>query len=171
MRTFSGLCIASLLSACIIVPVPVSVPVRADALPLPDASCAAPADLPRINAGIRAATNRFRAGIGRAALSHDSRLDHAAQAHACELAARGGELTHTGANGSNSFQRVQSAGFPARLVAENLAWGRMSAEGVVDAWAGSPGHRANMSHPRVEKIGTGVAQGPRGPVWVQVMAK
>lgn len=146
-------------------------PTTAPTGPLPDAGCARPADTAALAQGITRATSAFRAAQGLGGLSYDRRLEQAAQAHACELAARGGELTHAGLNGSNSFSRAQSAGFPARLIAENLAWGRFSAQGVVDGWAGSPDHRANMMHPRIEKIGVGVANGPRGPVWVQVMGR
>lgn len=138
---------------------------------LPSTNCAKPADTARLSRDIARATTAFRAGLGLGALSYDDRLAVAAQAHACELAARGGELTHAGLDGSTSFARAQRAGFPARLIAENLAWGRFDAQGVVDGWAGSPGHRANMVHPRIERIGVAVANGPRGPVWVQVMGR
>lgn len=167
IKTTVALFTSLALTAC----VAVSTAPPVDTGTLPSTSCAKPAGAAQLSRDIARATTAFRTGLGLGALSYDNRLAVAAQAHACELAVRGGELTHAGLDGSTSFARAQRAGFPARLVAENLAWGRFDAEGVVNGWAGSPGHRANMMHPRIEKIGVAVVEGRRGPIWVQVMGR
>lgn len=56
-----------------------------------------------------------------------------------------------------------------RGVGENLALGYTVANRTVSAWMDSPGHRANLLNRRFRRIGTGVAQGPRGRVTVQLM--
>lgn len=161
---FAAACLA--LASCA-----VSAPPPMDTGSLPSTSCDRPANTAALGPQVLQATTQFRRSQGLGPLTWNARLAVAAQAHACELAARGVDLTHAGADGSNSFQRAQRAGFPARLVAENLAWGRFTAQQVVDGWAGSPEHRKNMMHPRIEKMGLGVANGPKGPIWVQVMAR
>lgn len=134
------------------------------------AGCEVPQDVRAMQNTILARTNAARTAQGLAPLSMDARLSRAAQTHACDLAARGNLLTHRGSDGTNSFDRAKRAGFPARLVAENTAWGRMSAAQISAGWLASPKHYNNMMHPRVQRMGLGVAVGPKGPSWVQVLA-
>jgi len=44
-------------------------------------------------------------------------------------------------------------GCHATVVAENLAYGNVSAAKIVDAWMASPGHRANILDGRLNRIG------------------
>lgn len=129
------------------------------------ASCAMPGQVAQMRDLQATQINQLRAGAGLPALRRDARLEQAAQLHACFLA-QTGEMSHRGQGGSNSMARARASGFPARLVAENLAFGYRDAARVVNLWYGSPGHHRNMMHPRVSQYGVGVAEGPRGPMWV-----
>ena len=96
--------------------------------------------------------NEYRRARGLAPLVPDARLFEAADRIAFDLAARG-VLDHTGSDGSTGGIRVQAAGYARTMSAENLAAGQTGAEGVVEAWAGSPGHRANLLSGRLRHAG------------------
>jgi Uncharacterized protein with SCP/PR1 domains len=54
------------------------------------------------------------------------------------------------------------------LVGENLAYGQLSPEEVVEAWMGSPPHRATILNPTYTSIGIGFYQTSDGtPFWCQ----
>ncbi|HET7474716.1 MAG TPA: CAP domain-containing protein, partial [Dermatophilaceae bacterium] len=44
---------------------------------------------------------------------------------------------------------------PAGTAAENLSRASVSPREVIDAWLGSPGHRANLLDPELKEIGVG----------------
>ncbi|WP_380171153.1 CAP domain-containing protein [Kineococcus sp. DHX-1] len=113
-------------------------------------------------------TNAARAAVGCAPLVLDPALETAAEAHSAEMAATG-TMTHTGADGSSPRTRLAAVGaFPVRT-AENVAYG-YDADGVVDAWLASPGHRANLLDCRLASVGIAEAPGAAGTYWTQVFA-
>jgi uncharacterized protein YkwD len=70
-------------------------------------------------------------------------LGRAAQGQAQHLA-RLGELTHTGADGSNVGQRLTAQGFAWGAAGENAAAGMDSVPGALAQWMSSPGHCRNL---------------------------
>ena len=113
-------------------------------------------------------TNAARAAVGCAPLVLDPALEVAAVRHTAEMAATG-TMSHTGADGGSPRTRLAAAGaFPA-LTAENVAHG-YDADGVVDAWLASPGHRANLLDCRLASVGIAEAPGAAGTYWTQVFA-
>ncbi|KXN70258.1 SCP-domain-containing protein [Conidiobolus coronatus NRRL 28638] len=62
-------------------------------------------------------------------------------------------MTHTGSNGSTLINRFDTADYPSRYVAENVAWNQRSVAEVVQAWVNSPGHYANMINPSYTEFG------------------
>lgn len=127
-------------------------------------------------AALQAAVNTARATHGRSPLTLDDRLSMAAgwQAGDC---ARLGRLTHTGADGSNPWQRIARAGYPYRDPAqaqENAAAGWTSgpagpgdgfvADQAVDGWLHSPPHRETLLGDW-DHLGAGRAQGRDGTVY------
>ena len=63
---------------------------------------------------------------------------------------------------------ISHDGLPSGL-GENLAAGFPTASSVMEAWAGSPGHAANMAAPQYQEVGLAVCYGaPYGTYWVQV---
>jgi len=99
-------------------------------------------------------------------------LTSVAQRRSAEMAGRG-ELEHTGADGSSPADRVERAGYVARVVAENIAGGVQNAGEAVQGWLDSPGHCANIMDPRFTEMGLGFAVNPSAPLqiyWTQLLA-
>jgi uncharacterized protein YkwD len=107
---------------------------------------------------------RTKAGCG--ALTTDSRLATAAQAHSADMAANN-YFSHTGRNGSDVSDRVEAAGYRWSAVGENIAKGQPTPAAVMQAWMNSSGHRANILNCRFRNIGIGLANAGRSPVWTQ----
>lgn len=92
-------------------------------------------------------------------LRHDDRLQRAADAHAEDMV-DSGFFEHVNLDGVRPAQRMRRSGYRGRLMAENLALGegdRGAPASMFDDWMHSPGHRANIVHPRLREIGIGIA--------------
>lgn len=117
-----------------------------------------------------ALTNAQRLAAGCSRLVWDDRLALAAQRHAGDMARRN-YFEHVSPRGQSPMDRAREAGFPGD-VGENLAAGYATAQDVVHAWMGSPGHRANIVQCRFTLIGVSYldqvipSKTARG-VWVQ----
>jgi hypothetical protein len=93
-------------------------------------------------------------------LTNDARAEEglgAVRADACagsQAAARAEALLAAPALAHAPLEPVLAAcgGFSA---AENLARGPWTPQGMVDAWLASPGHRANLLDPRLDRLGVG----------------
>ena len=174
------------LSGCIVIPVPDSTAARLPlavrigggdqgAAPKPralpaSARCTPAAEREDYATRVIAGTNALRAAQGLPALRRSALLDAAAQAQACDNAARD-QLTHRGSDGSTVFGRVRGTGYPAARATENAGQGFAgSPEQMLAFWKASPGHRANLLDPAVTEIGFGLAQGAK-PAWVLVAAR
>lgn len=116
-----------------------------------NAVSAPPAD---ITNQIIALTNQFRQQNGLPPVSFNSRLTSAAQTHTQNMALQD-FVSHTGADGSSSGQRVSATGYSWSVVAENIAAGYLTAADVVKGWIDSPGHRENLLNRDVTEIGVG----------------
>ena len=114
-----------------------------------------------------ALTNEERAAHGCGALTQHAALTEAARGHSNDMATRN-EMTHQGANGSDTGDRLKQVGYPASSWAENVAYGQPTPEEVVDAWMASPGHRANILDCGLAEIGVGHVVNKQGvPYWTQ----
>jgi uncharacterized protein YkwD len=76
-------------------------------------------------------------------LTLDDQLTEAARLHAEDMAQRQ-EMTHEGADGSTSADRVKRAGYRYVKTGENVARGQGTVAEVVQAWMESEGHRENI---------------------------
>ncbi|MCK7574608.1 MAG: CAP domain-containing protein [Chromatiales bacterium] len=92
------------------------------------------------------------------ALTPDSRLQAAAQAHA-DWMAQASAVSHTGEGGSAWTDRANAAGYAGSYVGENIAAGPMTAEQVMTAWMASPAHHANIVRAAYRDIGVGIVSG------------
>ena len=132
------------------------------------------ADLDWVRRELLAASNRARAAAGLPVLHAAARLDAAAQAHA-DAMRRDGFYGHGDSTGSSPRRRAEQAGYRPTVVAENIARGYYTPEGVIERWLESEGHRANLLSPLVEEVGFGRSVDPTGEsdqiLWVQVLAK
>jgi uncharacterized protein YkwD len=104
--------------------------------------------------------NAERAARGLAPLAWEDRLASSAGSYAGYMASAD-FFSHTGADGSDVVQRVETAGYTGwSFLGENLAAGQTSPERVVQAWMNSPVHRANVLAVDACEIGIGKAQNP-----------
>ena len=104
-----------------------------------DVSAATPEIAERILLNL---VNRERAARGIPALQKDERLGRIARSSARKMR-EAGRIAHRSPDGTGPGDRVAAAGYPARLLAENLAKG----EGVLrvhESLMGSPAHRTAM---------------------------
>ncbi|MFF7366804.1 CAP domain-containing protein [Streptomyces tricolor] len=108
--------------------------------------------------------NAERAKAGCQALTLNSALTKAAQAHSEDMAAHR-NMSHTGSDGSNPGDRITRAGYAWSTYGENVAYGYSTAEQVMAGWMSSPGHRANILNCSFKEIGVGLAQ--PGSYWTQ----
>lgn len=103
-------------------------------------------------------------------LEDSAPLQRAALTHARDLASSG-RLDHEGSDGSLPADRATQAGYAWSAVAENVAVGATTAEGVVKLWLDSPGHCANLMGDHYTETGVAFAFDPSSgsrTYWVQV---
>lgn len=103
-------------------------------------------------------TNRERSEKDIPVLQRNSLLDQAAQMKAQDMAANG-YYAHVSPDGTTPMHWVGKAGYKYLIIGENLVVNRTDAEQVVDAFMGSPGHRANILRSDFTEVGIGVANG------------
>lgn len=113
---------------------------------------------------------RRAARLGR--LATHPRLAAAAHAHAFDMADYR-YFAHTDREGGGVFTRARRAGYfpPERgyMIAENIAYGNVCVEAIVQGWMDSPGHRQNILTPDFVDTGIAHAAGADGLIyWVQV---
>jgi uncharacterized protein YkwD len=105
-------------------------------------------------------------------LAMSAALMAAASVHSLDIAARG-ELSHDGADGSSSGDRMTRAGYTWAVSGENVAAGQRDADAVVAAWLESPGHCSTLMDARFTETGVAFALAPgKNPAvyWTQVFA-
>ena len=109
--------------------------------------------------------NAVRAAHGLGTLTPSSALARSAAAHARSMATYG-YFTHESRNGTSFSQRIERVYTPRSgtwTVGENLAtFGNTTptATAIVDAWMGSPEHRANLLRGSFREAGIGVMFNP-----------
>lgn len=109
----------------------------------------------RLESDIIDKTNEMRAENGLGMLVYDSDLSAAALAHAKNMY-ENSFFTHASDNGESFGTRVNKyTGGKYTMIAENIANGRLDADGVVNLWMNSPGHRANILNENYKHIGVG----------------
>ncbi|HBU15204.1 MAG TPA: CAP domain-containing protein [Gemmobacter sp.] len=166
-------CLSALvLSGCIIIPIPVSRDTIGDPGPAPaTASCPRVSTANTAEKQIIQRINSFRASNALPPVRQNSKLSAAAQAHACDNAARG-LYSHDGSDGSTLAHRLKRGGYAYATGVENTGLGFADApDRMATFWENSPKHRANLLNPKVTEAGLGLAQGGKGPAWVLVMAR
>jgi hypothetical protein len=95
---------------------------------------------------------RAQAGVGR--LDWDSSLADAALQHCLRMAAEG-PISHQYNGEPDLSTRTAQAGARYSVIEENVAMGP-SADTIHEEWMHSPGHRANLLSPDVDRVGIAV---------------
>jgi uncharacterized protein YkwD len=117
--------------------------------------------------------NHERTTAGCRALTPKQTLIQLALGHSQDLAVHR-FIGHAGSDGRSPAQRVQDAGYQFRMVAENVAAGRLTPESAVQGWMKSPEHRANILNCALRDSGVGVVEAPDDPTcgiyWTQLFA-
>jgi uncharacterized protein YkwD len=98
--------------------------------------------------------NKARAAQGAPLLTWDPALAAAALAHCRRMAAEG-EISHRYGDEPDLSERAGKAGAHFSLIEENVALGS-TAPRIHDGWMNSPGHRANLLNPSVDRVGIAV---------------
>jgi uncharacterized protein YkwD len=92
--------------------------------------------------------------------------------HASDMAVHG-YFDHRDLTGQSPADRVRAVGYREKLVGENIAYGPITVEEVVQGWLHSPDHCENIMDPRFVEMGLGMATGRTsraGLYWVQLLA-
>jgi uncharacterized protein YkwD len=113
-------------------------------------------------------TNEFRAQEGRKKVAPNGRLLAAARYFAGYVA-KTGNFSHE-ADGTTPAARARQQGYEYCIVSENIAHRYSSAgfatrelaQGFVEGWKNSPGHRRNMLEPDVTETAVAVVRGKPG---------
>lgn len=108
------------------------------------------------------AINAYRQQSGAAPVRLDGGLAGAALSHSRTMASTN-NFSHDA--GGSFGQRM--AGIGARGAVENIAMGQRSIPEVMQSWANSPGHAANMRNPNMRRMGIAKV----GPYWTLIMAQ
>jgi len=104
-------------------------------------------------------------------LTWNTRLEAAAAQQALWLAPRN-ELTHAGPGGGRVGARVRAAGYEPGRVSENLALGQPDIDMLMQDWASSEDHCANLMDPGVHEVALACWHAAeRQPLWVLVLAR
>ncbi len=98
------------------------------------------------------------------ALRWSDTLTQAAQAHSLDMQANN-FFSHTGFNGSTLTQRINATGYAWSAIAENIAAGQATMNGVVDGWMASDGHCANLMNPNLVDMGLVCVSGAAGNMY------
>jgi len=109
--------------------------------------------------------NAQRTAQGLSPLRENARLSRAARDHAADMVAKG-YFSHTGADGSQFFERAMDAGYNCPA-AENIASGQQTEVEVVGSWMNSAGHRRNILLSDARDFGIGRVDN----VWVLLLGR
>ncbi|MEX2196924.1 MAG: CAP domain-containing protein [Thermoleophilaceae bacterium] len=125
----------------------------------------------QIDRSIVCLLNAERGARGLRSLRTNRRLSAGARVHATDMVRRQ-FFAHVSPDGDSVDDRLRDARYIRRdrafVVGENLGWGAggsATPDAIVQAWMGSPSHRANILHPRYKEIG--IATTPGSPVGEQ----
>lgn len=93
--------------------------------------------------GLLSGTNAARSANGLTPLSLHSQLNSSAQAKAQDMANKD-YWAHVSPDGTEPWYFFDQAGYSYVRAGENLAYGFMTSQGVIDGWMNSASHRANV---------------------------
>ena len=96
-------------------------------------------------------------------------LARLARSHAEDMCRRD-YVGHVDPDGVGPKQRFDAQGIDARAIAENVALGQRTPFQVHDGWMHSAGHRKNILHPALRRIGVAVRWCDGRPYWAQMFA-
>jgi len=122
-------------------------------------------NLELVRAAILCLHNQIRTQAGLPGLKDNAKLRKAALGQSNDMVANG-YFDHTSLEGDTFVDRILAAGYAKRndgwTLGENLAWGTgdlSTAQGVMNAWMNSAGHKANIVKKAYREVGIGIRLG------------
>ena len=119
----------------------------------------------QIRAAVLCLHNQIRQQHNLPLLKENAKLRKAAAGHSADMVDEG-YFDHTTPSGTSFVDRILGAGYAKRndawTLGENLAWGTgdlSSANGVMQAWMNSAGHKANILKRSYKELGIGIRLG------------
>ncbi len=109
--------------------------------------------------------NNLRKGQGLSALACDLTASKVARAFSQDMCNKG-YFDHTGLDGTQPWDRLQSGGVQFSSAGENIAQGYQSPQAVHDGWVGSSGHYENMVG-QWTRVGIGYVSCGGSPYWTE----
>lgn len=122
-----------------------------NALVASDSTYGKPQQLQSAAGQLFAMANRTRAQYGLGSLKWDSSLASGALQH-CIRMTQGSSLSHQYRGEEDVTARAGQAGAHFSLIEENIAIGPYAAS-IHQGWMNSPGHRANLLNPAIDRVG------------------
>jgi uncharacterized protein YkwD len=119
-------------------------------------ACTVPDGSASMQKELLAHLNAERKAYGLPALKLSTKLDKAAQGHACDNARRK-SISHTSSDGGTLKTRLRRVGYSFRTAAENTGRGFGSGARAVEWWMNSPGHKSNILLRKAREVGVGIA--------------
>jgi uncharacterized protein YkwD len=118
-----------------------------------------------VRAAILCLHNQIRAQNNLPLLKDNAKLRKAATGHSSTMVSQG-YFDHTSPDGDTFVDRIIGAGYTKKndgwTLGENLAWGTgdlSTAQGVMNAWMASAGHKANILKKAYREVGVGIRLG------------
>jgi len=108
-------------------------------------------------AQVVAQTNAARTSAGVQPLARNAKLDSAAQQKLDDMA-ENDYFAHVGPAGEQAWDFIRSAGYSYQSAGENLGRGFTDPAALVNAWMGSPSHRANIVSVSYRDVGIAVGK-------------
>jgi uncharacterized protein YkwD len=129
-------------------------------------------NIDQIRAAVLCLHNQIRQQHNLPLLKENAKLRKAAAGHSADMVDEG-YFDHTAPTGDSFVDRILSAGYVKRndawTLGENLAWGTgdlSTANGVMQAWMNSSGHKANILKRSYKELGIGIRLGTPGDAGV-----
>ncbi len=104
---------------------------------------------------IASAINQERASAGLPALTINTTLTYAAQAHATDMACSG-RISHTGSDGSSAYSRILAFGYSPSY-SEEIIYGGGGPQAAMTWWMNDQIHRDAILNPKSTEMGVGYA--------------
>lgn len=114
--------------------------------------------------------NNLRVDTGVGTVSHDARLDAAAQKHAQDMVDND-YFSHQSQDGRQPWDRVAAEGYDWAVIGENINSVQQTDEQTIASWQTSPSHDALMKRDDVEDFALGVAGVGSDTKWVLLMGR
>lgn len=139
-------------------------PLGPDGLPLPTAYIIEPGDEAAIQFRMLDSVNALRQTAGVQPVELDARLNAAAATHSRDMAVQNRPWLF-GSDGSSPVARAQRAGFPGRLLGENISESFESELQTLAAWMSVDGTRAVILDPEARFMGFSWYQEESAKLW------